>query len=400
MLHVGHVAMLHRRRQRVGNANDSESAALKHPGKALQILFRERIGRHVFGNFAQEDQIEIVAGHFGQARVYRKVHCEMRDVDARVIDAARGIAQLQVVAKRSRRAADVEYFYRLAARERLVGARGDGRCEQPAAGRKSRAEIAHELEHGIEQVVRDFLEIDRDAGEPELLRGLDELERGGLARRGRREHAAEQDGVELRAVEVADHREDARTVLLGEVLDDVQHLRIGRDLESRAALAEEDPFADDPVEVCDVRLERGKRVVVPVHVEAGDDRRALLAGHGFLRRARRLRHAIDRDGQALGVRGGRRRFSREGREELLPVGALAGGVPRNDQAVLGWGNSYGRFRGLEIREDRRDHEGDREAEGDEGGEDAYREGGATNGAPALAGGVEEDGVLGVGHGCT
>ena len=134
-----------------------------------------------------------------------------------------------------------------------------------------------------------------------------------------------------------------------------------------------------------------KRVVVPVHVEAGDDRRALRVGHDFLRRARRLRHAIDRDGQALGVRRGRRGLSREGREELLPVGALAGGVPRDDQAVLGWRNSYGRFRGLELREDRRDHEADREAEGDESGEDANGERGAADGAPAFAGGVEEDG---------
>ena len=278
-------------------------------------------------------------------------------------------------------------------REGLVGADGDCAGKQSSAGSQPGAQETHELEHRVEEIVGHILEVERDPEKAVLLRGVHELDRDGLARGWCGKQPPEQASVELSGsrVDIAHHGEHARAILLGQSLHHVEHPVVGPDGERRPAGGEERPFADHPVEIGGVRIERGEGVVIPLDDESRDDARPLRVGWQPAQRPARLDRAILLDLEQGGAHGRRRRLSRERRHESQLVGSVCGDRAPRGRQRRNFLRTHGPPGLLQVGQRFRHDEQQREADRDDRGQDADRQRHAPDGAPPLARGIEKDG---------
>ncbi len=270
------------------------------------------------------------------------------------------------------------------ARELIVGVvERDGLRDAASARREGGGECAREDDHVGREVAWDLFEVDRDAGEPIVRHRIGELVDGSLARRAVGEQMAKRFRIPLvRDLVIVAHHEEHGGPLrrIGDhLIDGVLHAAVDLHEQRVAAVGDECPLADDPVEIVGVIPQRSGGVVVPVDVEADDDRVARLAGRF---RLRALVHRQFRWAQR------RRRvlaLQREPELELLlhlRALRLAGGDARRDVQLH-------RIR-RKPRDERRHEQTEHHGAADDRREDAEAQADRAHAAPAASRDIQED----------
>ena len=179
---------------------------------------------------------------------------------------------------------------RVVARDRL----GD----EPAVARQASFERPQEPEQRRVDGARQVLEVDRDAGEVVVRQRVRDGRDGAAPEPGVGEQPGYGERVEIVTREVGDEGEHVDR-LLG-ARDDRERTAVHLEPHGQGVdpAAHEAPLRHDPVERVDVAAERREGVVVPVDVEAGDDRRVGRGGSGagpgdgHLRVAQRRRRRV------------------------------------------------------------------------------------------------------------
>jgi len=246
----------------------------------------------------------------------------------------------------------------------------------------------HERRHVVVQVGRNVLEVDGDARQVVAPDHVHQLRDHALPGGAGAEQPPEAARVEVGplGVVVAHHREHLRPPPLGLLLGRVEHPAVHREPERVAARHDERPLADHPVQILDVAAERGERIVVPVDVEPGRDRRGgggqtLGLDPGARRHGKR--RGVDRE--RLGA------AAAEGEKEPAPGGdALARPARRGQGGGAPAGGGEGADVAAPAGEQRRDENARDHDEAEQRREHAETQRDAADAAPPCACRIEKD----------
>ena len=144
--------------------------------------------------------------------------------------------------------------------------------DQAARGLERHLQIANEGEELRVEGGRNLLEVQRHTGQVEAVEHGDELMNRPAAPLRATDQPRHRGGAEVLAGKVGHHREHLRMVRRVRRQRQDPAVDLDDQRQAVAGRSQEDPFRHDPVEMVDPLPERKERVVVPVDVEARDDR--------------------------------------------------------------------------------------------------------------------------------